>query len=403
MLDINEKIIQPDYFKKFKCIHSKCEENCCSRWLVFLDEETYKKYGKIKNKKIRKKILTNIEINKKCSFKQVDYAAIRPKFNYLCPFLTREKKCFIHGTLGEEYLGAVCNLYPRYINKLDNTYERGLDCSCIEAARLVLFKEEGIKFEESSEKLKGSYFFVKEIQTEECKRTYESRAFIKEIRSKSIDIVQNRNIDLSSRLLMLGDFLEETREYICYDYENVTKFIEKYNIQDKEYRFIRKEKNYWNQLEFYIKMVNKSKYCGLLSYSSSKYFKNNMKKIIKKAQKNPYEYINAYVQCEENVINKYTYIFENYIVNEIFINFFPFSKNNIMYNDYLMLLFKYAFIKFYITGMLVLKNNISANDILWSIQSFEKKVGHDSEYLEWVRLYLIENQMDNWYFAAMLL
>lgn len=403
MLKSDIKIIQPKFLKKFKCTAGKCKENCCSRWVVFLDKDTYSKYDKIEDKKIRKKIISNIKINEKSLFEEVDYAIIKPHFNFLCPFLNKDNKCSIHASLGEEYLGAICNSYPRYINRIDNSYERTLDCSCIEAARLILSEEKGIDFEESIESIKGNAFVVKEIDTESCKISCESRAYIKEIRAKSVEIIKNRSIDLSRRLVMLGNFLDEARNCICYDYENAGNKISEYHINSKDIIFNRSNENYIKQTEFFIQMVEKLNCFGLFSYSSSKYFKKNIKKAVKSFIKYPHKVIEAYTQCENGIFQTYSYMLENYLVNDMFVNLFPFSNNNVMYNDYLMLIFKYSFIRFYIAGQCLYNGSISKEDVLWSIQSFEKKVGHDTEYLHSVRLYLIENGMDNSKFANSLL
>ena len=40
--------LTPDYYNKFSCIGGDCEDNCCrSRWSIFLDKNTYKKYEKL--------------------------------------------------------------------------------------------------------------------------------------------------------------------------------------------------------------------------------------------------------------------------------------------------------------------------------------------------------------------
>ena len=40
----------PDYFKKFKCIASECEDTCCAGWEIVVDDETYDYYKCVKGK-----------------------------------------------------------------------------------------------------------------------------------------------------------------------------------------------------------------------------------------------------------------------------------------------------------------------------------------------------------------
>lgn len=54
------KIRVPDYFNKFKCIASECEDTCCAGWEIVIDNETYKKYQRIDGefgKRLRDKIV----------------------------------------------------------------------------------------------------------------------------------------------------------------------------------------------------------------------------------------------------------------------------------------------------------------------------------------------------------
>ena len=41
------KIVTPSYYKKFKCIGSKCKHNCCIGWEIDIDKSTMDKYSSI--------------------------------------------------------------------------------------------------------------------------------------------------------------------------------------------------------------------------------------------------------------------------------------------------------------------------------------------------------------------
>ena len=40
--------LYPDYYKKFQCIASKCEDTCCAGWQIAIDERSLKKYKNVK-------------------------------------------------------------------------------------------------------------------------------------------------------------------------------------------------------------------------------------------------------------------------------------------------------------------------------------------------------------------
>ena len=37
-------VMIPEYYNKFKCIASKCSDNCCIGWEIDIDSKTYEKY-----------------------------------------------------------------------------------------------------------------------------------------------------------------------------------------------------------------------------------------------------------------------------------------------------------------------------------------------------------------------
>ena len=104
-----------------------------------------------------------------------------------------------------------------------------LDVSCPEAARLILSKEEGIKFIETNEPLQrhiiSSYVNTKEADKIPIK-------YLKGIREVSIKIIQNRKYKLTERLFVLGEFINKVEDEINDNYDNVLNFIKEYNFDD---------------------------------------------------------------------------------------------------------------------------------------------------------------------------
>ena len=42
------KVLKPFYYDDFKCIANDCIDSCCIGWQINIDENTYKKYKKVK-------------------------------------------------------------------------------------------------------------------------------------------------------------------------------------------------------------------------------------------------------------------------------------------------------------------------------------------------------------------
>ena len=103
-----------------------------------------------------------------------------------------------------------------------------LDVACPEAARLILLKEEGIKFVNKEEEL-GKHIISAQINTnlKEVKNT--PLKYFKEIRDFCIKIIQDRRFSISERVYSLGCFIEQIEEEIQNN-NNIIKFIDGYDI-----------------------------------------------------------------------------------------------------------------------------------------------------------------------------
>ena len=424
-MEENFKMKYPAYVNEFKCVGGNCEDNCCNSWGIHIDKITFKQYENIQDKKFNKFLNKNIFVKDKCKNENIDYGQIKLKGGKNCPFLGRDKYCIIHSKLGEEYLSDVCASFPRNINKVNDSYEMSLDVSCIEAARIILSKEEGIEFEEG-EKTLGKYALYMKIDTDNKMFDYTNFKYIKEIRDISINIIKNRNYELSERLYMLGSFLDITRKELCYNYNEVIQFLTRYNIDSFSGEFIRDKSNYMLQISFYKNMLDKLNVFGDCNSNISKfnivkvmfgnnynsnYFKSSIKKVIsgfrfnehKSLMENSELYLNAYDICEDNILGKYSYIFENYLVNHMFKDLFPFSESDVIFDSYIMMLVRFSYIRFYLVGQYLHSGEISKENIIRSIQSLTKEIEHDETYLKDILKFLKENELDNKRFSRILL
>nr|WP_317408322.1 flagellin lysine-N-methylase [Fournierella massiliensis] len=124
------RLTVPDYYDRFRCIASRCTDNCCIGWEIGIDPAALADYQ-----------------SQPGAFGDRLRAAIQPgdpPFFALtksgrCPFLNEENLCDIYRQLGESHLCAICDQHPRFHNWFRAEKESGLGLSCEEAARLILF------------------------------------------------------------------------------------------------------------------------------------------------------------------------------------------------------------------------------------------------------------------------
>ncbi|MBK5240682.1 flagellin lysine-N-methylase [Clostridium sp.] len=401
----NIKKRYPSYFKEFKCIAGKCEDSCCIGWDIDIDKITFRQYYKVQDKEMKKMFQKNVHNNDNYLNSDVDYGKVKLTREKRCAFLDEENYCVIYSKLGEEYLSNVCTSFPRIINIVDGVYEMSLDVACPEAARIILLKEEGIEFEEGTEKLE-KHIVSSDIDTKSKKFNNSLVKYFKEIRDMSIKIIKNRKLDLSQRFYILGEFLNTLEKKSKQNYNNVPKFIKEYNINSVSVTYEKNQTNYIAQMDFFKKMLgflNVSKEVDSLS------FKEYTRQIIvafkleEEEEINAKLYIKTFEDYTEKFINNNSYIFENYLVNFIYNNMFPFSETESIFDGYIMLLTRYSFIKFYLVGKYLYNNEDSKEDIVGFIQIFSKIIGHHKTYTVDVLNYIKVNKLDNMQFAKILL
>lgn len=139
-------ILQPKYVADFQCDGSKCNAKCCrNSWRIDIDMEAYKKYQRIKNPSMRKKILASMQPS-------TSLVGFKIKFNEngVCPLLCEDNFCYVQKNLGEEALSETCKLYPRRLEKIGNYQFRVLSMTCPVAAEQALFSTHGMELQQLS-------------------------------------------------------------------------------------------------------------------------------------------------------------------------------------------------------------------------------------------------------------
>ena len=119
--------------------------------------------------------------------------------------MNKNNLCDIYTELGEENLCYTCKTYPRVIEEYSNLREIGISMSCPEAARLILQDSKPITFEV--------------LADDEIENTYDDINFdisVQLISAKkmTLDILQNRSIDLNHRIALLINFAHDIQEKI---------------------------------------------------------------------------------------------------------------------------------------------------------------------------------------------
>lgn len=133
--------IKPSFYDEFKCIASRCKDNCCIGWEVDVDEDSYNKYCSVKGdfgEKLKEKITTSPDGDRCFSLGEHER----------CPFLNKDNLCDIIINCGEDYLCDICREHPRFYEWFPGVTECGLGLSCEEVCRILLCDEKPLEFVE---------------------------------------------------------------------------------------------------------------------------------------------------------------------------------------------------------------------------------------------------------------
>ncbi len=380
----NNMILIPEYMKNFHCTSVDCKDDCCYGWKVTVDKATYKKCRNVQKTSVRNELSKYILRNKDSKIFN-DYAYISIEQDKSCPFQCEEKLCKIHRDLGEEYLSLTCKNYPRFYNKVDSIFEVSLDMSCPEVVKLVLFNKELLAFEEAEtdKDLNNSLGIAMDT------KSISIYNYFWDIRVGVITILQNRKLSIEQRLILVGlmiNKIEESKKNG--NLESIPDHIEYYLNKIDIYELRELIDSLPNNLEVQMKLLEQIisfSYNGTLRENYAEYikkFKQGLKiqdeiqinECIKAYKKSRKEYYEPYIKERE-------YIFENYLVNDVFQRMFPYRDDNFL-NEYMLLVMNYSIIRLVLTGMASCDEQLTDTMVVDLIYSFSRAVLHNNAFIK---------------------
>lgn len=410
MTDNRIRTLMPKYMKEFQCIGTNCCESCCIGWKVLIDNHTYKKYQNLKSSELSPLFHKCITRNRSNPSKE-NYAKINMNEDNSCPFLNENKLCNIQLKHGAEYLSNVCTIYPRITNMIDGTIELSGTVSCPEIARLALLNPKLMEFDENYEYLKLRNVEIKNIDTKSQPKN-STISFFWQFRIITISILQNRKFKIWERMIILGLFYRKLQDYINNKkMELVPDLVEYYSDfmdqNDKVESFAFLQTNLTVQVKLLEKLVEKKIHMGISSKRYIECFENflnglqytnesTIKDIIEK-------YNNAYNDYYEPFMKEHEYILENYLVNYVFKNLFPFNGYNSVFDSYMMLVIHYSLIKMHLIGMSAFHKGLTIELVIKLIQSFSKTIEHNQAYLNDIAEIMRENDYNTMAYMAVLI
>ncbi|OAM92877.1 lysine-N-methylase [Pelosinus fermentans] len=412
MLSGKKMFIQPQYFSKFRCIGTECEDTCCSGWKVIIDKNTYKKYRECSDKDLRRQMDKQITRNRGVNANDDYYAKIKMDSESNCPFLNNERLCIIQKKMGEEYLSKICNSYPRELRCIDGIIERSLKLSCPEVTRLALLDSGLMEFNEVEDQLSMHNNIVVTIDTTDAKYNKSLEKYFWALRIFTIITLQKRDYLLWERLIILGLFYDNVNNAVNENkLDTIPQVINKYETMIEQ-GFLHEELkqipvNNAVQMNLIKTLVD-----ARCSFGVDTSFADWISKFSQGIQYNSEDDIEVNAARYEEIYRKYyepyiqhkEYILENYMVDYVFKTMFPLSGKKCCFDSYIMMIVHYAIIKMLLIGIAgFYKEKFDNKQIIKLIQSFVKTVEHNPLYLKNVLNCFTENKFTSMAYMAILI
>lgn len=153
-----EAALVPRYVTRFRCIGSRCEDNCCTNWSVAIDEPSYREYKQCSSPKLRNRLQNSIKPRQEGATTAAFAEIVLDSKTSQCPFM-EQGLCAIHHELGEDKLSDTCATYPRITRDWRGHLEQALQLSCPEAARLALGAADAFDFVQSEATVRPARVF----------------------------------------------------------------------------------------------------------------------------------------------------------------------------------------------------------------------------------------------------
>ena len=292
-----------------------------------------------------------------------------------CPFLNDDMLCDIHGRIGEENLCITCKRFPRVYNIIDDIYEKSGLPSCEEICIKAFLNKEKMEFIEIEEDIDESAIEIRRIiDTEAFEGTDSLLQYFWEIRVNSINIIQNRSFSIEERLNILKYFYREIeKNYKMLDFESIENILEDFSENTIDLELL-KGKAYNESNEFYLSLIDERLIENIKGI--------RLKECILEYTNAIEGYdINKYSSELSKKLEKYSFIFENYLVNQIFKDLIPFNKGEDLTLSVDVLINSYRIIKAYTIGLsLNSKMLLDEKIIIKVIQSLSKDIEHNKVF-----------------------
>lgn len=404
----------PTYAAAFRCIGASCEDMCCRDWAIPLDKETYKQYQKFPPAKLGIVVSQYVSINATVGAPDSRFARILPAPSGRCPFFGADRLCAIQKEYGGKLLSSTCFTYPRALNIVEGVLEGSLMLSCPEAARNVLLAPNSMQV--AGDLFSGEFRTDAAIRlaNNENSSIYKPYGYFHQTRSLLIDMVRDRTRPMWQRLLLIGSLCKSLDELTMDEGDEGDRGVLAILQAHREalgQDVLRGDLgSVPGQLELKLKVILKLTDARVQDKESGARFRDVFwdfaegigSGIDGDSQNDVEHYREAEERYHQPFFARFPFILENYVLNYIFQNLFPFGRENSIrlkprsvFDEYILLTTQFAWIDALLVGVAGRhKESFAGEHVVQVVQSFCRAVEHNSDVLISIREFMAHLQLD---------
>jgi lysine-N-methylase len=407
-------MIRPDYAQQFACVGPACEDTCCAGWTVSVDEAAYKKYVSLPAGPLRALVDTSIlraakESGQECP---AAFATVRMLPSGEFPFHSPERLCRIHVEHGEQYLCRTCATFPRTMYIIDELAETELSLSCPAAARLVLLSPRLLPPAGAP----GYQITWDEAATEMTPL----RVYFWQIRTFVVTLLQNRRYPLWQRMFLLGTFSRRldalVRREVNRSFPDLLRaFSRAVAARDLCASMETIQADLALQLGIVLGLIAQRVHNNFVSPRLHEVLGTFAKGVghsrNASIENQAAGYANAYTQFYEPFFCRHPHILENYLVNAVLRELFPFGQKLFAplaepepSRAFAMLAIQFALIKGLLIGVAGARGRkFCSADVIRTVQTVSKHFEHNQQFLSDAYALLEARGLNNAHGLTMLL
>jgi lysine-N-methylase len=389
-----EQVVQPDYYAKFHCIGGDCEDSCCCfPWRIDIDRATWQRYQACQSETLKPLLQAHIQLEPTAELRNtVRYATIKFLPTGRCAFLSDDMLCTIHKELGAEGLNDTCAVYPRAVNQFGSQREYELAVSCPEAARVALLHADPTRLvrSDANEDLvrRGTMNYSVEFGIKNSQAMNQLRTLV-------LGFLQWREVSLGARVMLLGSLLNEvTPSHGGSRFKNATDIMSALEVYTAlfadpgyvEAEFTQLPGNLPRKLQcttgFLADFLNGAtpRFHECLTAFADGLLGGHVNDTADSIAALTTHYERIHDEYYAPYFRERGYILENYLVNEVLYNLFPFVRGSVI-ELYRAMVFNLAIIQVMLVGMAGHYKGLTDERVIQFIQSFARRSAHNDNYL----------------------